>query len=634
MSTLLGRINSPRDLKALPLPALKQLAAEIRQRIIDTVSRTGGHLGPNLGVVELTLAIHSVIDSPQDKVIWDVGHQAYPHKLLTGRNEDFDTLRQYGGIAGFPRLVESPHDAFGTAHAGTSISAGLGYALARDRQGEDYAVVTVTGDGALTSGMAFEALNHGGETGTGLVVILNDNEMSIAPNVGALSEALTRLRMEPAIHRAQHDLESLLSRIPAIGTPVVKAAEKLKGTVRQALVPGAFFEELGWSYYGPIDGHNILLLQRVLKEAIARRRPVVIHAVTQKGRGYQPAEEDPGRMHAMKPIQPPKSRNGATKKPPGYNQVFADTLIGLAKADSRIVAITAAMPDGTGLDRFQKVLPDQMLDVGIAEQHAVTLAGGLACGGAKPVVALYSTFLQRAYDQVIHDLCLQNLDVTFGIDRAGLVGDDGPTHHGCFDIAYLRTVPNTILMAPKDEAELQQMLRTALDYPGPAFVRYPRGSGRGVALTDAPEAVQVGRAEVLRDGDDVALFALGPWVYTALEAAETLHKQGFSATVVNARFAKPLDEGLVIELARKTGRIVTIEEGALSGGFGSAVLECLSDANLTGVRTRRLGIPDRFVDHGDVSLLYRDVGLTVEGIAQAALGLMQPSEAGGFLRAK
>lgn len=619
MATLLDRINSPRDLKGLTIAELETLAEEIRSRIVETVSVTGGHLGPNLGVVELTLALHTVLDTPRDKLIWDVGHQAYPHKLLTGRREQFHTLRQYGGISGFPRITESPYDAFGTAHAGTSISAALGYALARDRLGEDYAVVAVMGDGAFTAGMALEALNHAGDLGVALVVILNDNEMSIAPNVGAFSEYLTRLRTDRTIHRARRDLEAIMRRIPAIGSSMVKAAERLTDTVRQLLVPGALFEELGFSYYGPIDGHNIPLMQRVLREAIARKRPVVIHASTEKGRGYKPAESDPWRLHAMRPVA--KLGNGVdtVKQAPTYSHVFADTLTELAKDDPRIVAITAAMPDGTGLDRFQKVFPGRMLDVGIAEQHAVTLAGGLALGGLKPVVAMYSTFLQRAYDQVIHDICLQNLDVTFGVDRGGLVGDDGPTHHGSFDMVYLRTVPNLVLMAPKDEVELKDMVKTALDYPGPAFVRYPRGQGRGLSLDRPAEALPIGKAELVRPGSDVGIIAVGPMVYTALDAAERLGRQEIEAAVLNLRFIKPLDTEAIVNLALATGRLITIEEGSLAGGVGSAVLEVLAERGITDVRVTRLGLGDEFVEHGKIPELHALCGLTAEHVVDAAL---------------
>jgi len=616
----LDGIASPRDLKGLDLDALKQLAQEIREEIVATVSRNGGHLGASLGVVELTLALHSVLDAPRDKIIWDVGHQAYPHKLLTGRREAFKTLRQAGGISGFPRISESEYDAFGVGHAGTSISAALGYALARDRMGERYAVVTVTGDGALTAGMAFEALNHAGHVGTDLVVIINDNEMSISRNVGALSAYLTRLRMDQTLRKARSDIEALLRKIPAIGAPMVRSAERLKQTLINVLTPGALFEALGFSYYGPIDGHNIALLQQVIRDAVRRGGPVVIHAVTEKGRGYRPAEQHPEKLHAMKPA----ASKGAAAAPaaPSYSAVVGQTLVELAKADRRVVGITAAMPEGTGLKALAEALPDQFFDVGIAEQHAVTLAAGLACGGMRPVVAIYSTFLQRAYDQVIHDVCLQGLPVTFAVDRAGLVGDDGPTHHGLYDLAYLRTVPNMVIMAPKDENELRHMLKTAVEWPGPAAVRYPRGAGLGVPLDPELRPLEIGKAEVLREGDDVAILALGSMVAPAVEAAKRLEADGVRAAVVNARFCKPLDRTLILSLAARTGRIVTVEEHALMGGFGSAVLECLAEAGLANVRVKRLGVPDRFIEHAKPEEQLAQCGLTPAGIRQAALELV------------
>jgi len=620
---ILDGIASPKDLKGLGIEALTQLAKEIREEIVATVSQTGGHLGASLGVVELTLALHSVLDAPRDKIVWDVGHQAYPHKLLTGRLAQFKTLRQAGGISGFPRMSESEYDAFGVGHAGTSISAALGYALARDRAGDKYAVVTVTGDGALTAGMAFEALNHAGHVGTDLVVIINDNEMSIAPNVGALSAYLTRLRMDQTLRKARSDLEAVIKKIPAIGVPVVRSAERIKDTLISMMTPGALFEALGFSYYGPIDGHNIGLLQRVIRDAVRRGGPVVIHAVTQKGRGWRPAEQDPGKMHAMKPLKAPVK---AGPKAPAYSSVVGETVLEMAKADKRIVGITAAMPDGTGLSVLASQLPEQFFDVGIAEQHAVTLAAGLACGGMKPIVAIYSTFLQRAYDQVIHDVCLQGLPVTFAIDRAGLVGDDGPTHHGLYDLAFLRTVPNIIVMAPKDENELRHMLKTAVEWPGPAAVRYPRGSGIGVPLDPELRTLEVGKAEVLIEGDDVVLLALGSMVTPALEAAALLEADGVRATVVNARFCKPLDRTLILALAARVGRIVTIEEHALMGGFGSAVLECLADAGMTSVRVKRLGVPDRFIEHATAEAQLAECGLSPAGIRQAALELVGARE--------
>jgi 1-deoxy-D-xylulose-5-phosphate synthase len=624
---ILDGIASPKDLKGLDIQALTQLAKEIREEIVATVSVTGGHLGASLGVVELTLALHSVLDAPRDKIIWDVGHQAYPHKLVTGRKDRFRTLRQAGGISGFPRIAESEYDAFGVGHAGTSISAALGYAIARDRKGEEGAVVAVIGDGALTAGMAFEALNHAGDMGIDLVVIINDNEMSIAPNVGALSAYLTRLRMDQTIRRARSDLEAVIKRIPGIGEPMVKSAERLKDTLIHMVTPGSLFEALGFSYYGPIDGHNIPLLQRVIQDAVARRGPVVIHAITEKGRGYRPAELDPGKMHAMKPVAASAPKG---PKAPTYSAIVGKTVVELAKADPRIVGITAAMPEGTGLAALADACPDQFFDVGIAEQHAVTLAAGLACGGMKPVVAIYSTFLQRAYDQVIHDVCLQNLPVTFAIDRAGLVGDDGATHHGLYDLAYLRAVPNMVIMAPKDENELRHMLKTAVEWPGPAAVRYPRGSGYGVPLDQTLKELPIGEAEILQHGDDIVLLALGSMVMPALEAARLLAQDGVRATVVNARFCKPLDKKCILTLAARVGLIVTIEEHALAGGFGSAVLECLEEAGLFNVRVKRLGVPDRVIEHATHAQQLAECGLTPQGIREAALQLLgqrQSSEA-------
>lgn len=619
MPRILDGIASPKDLKGLDTQALTQLAKEIREEIVATVSVTGGHLGASLGVVELTLALHSVLDAPRDKIIWDVGHQAYPHKLVTGRKDRFRTLRQAGGISGFPRIAESEYDAFGVGHAGTSISAALGYAIARDRKGEEGAVVAVIGDGALTAGMAFEALNHAGDLGIDLVVIINDNEMSISPNVGALSAYLTRLRMDQTIRRARSDLEAVIKKIPGIGEPMVKSAERLKDTLIHMVTPGSLFEALGFSYYGPIDGHNIPLLQRVIRDAVARRGPVVIHAVTEKGRGYRPAELDPGKMHAMKPVTASAPKG---PKAPTYSAIVGKTVVEMAKADPRIVGITAAMPEGTGLAALADACPDQFFDVGIAEQHAVTLAAGLACGGMKPVVAIYSTFLQRAYDQVIHDVCLQNLPVTFAIDRAGLVGDDGATHQGLYDLAYLRAVPNMVIMAPKDENELRHMLKTAVEWPGPAAVRYPRGSGYGVPLDQTLKTLPIGEAEILQHGDDIVLLALGSMVMPALEAARMLAQDGVRATVVNARFCKPLDKKCILTLAARVGLIVTIEEHVLAGGFGSAVLECLEEAGLFNVRVKRLGVPDRVIEHATHAQQLAECGLTPQGIREAALQLL------------
>ncbi|MGB9802658.1 1-deoxy-D-xylulose-5-phosphate synthase [Desulfofundulus sp.] len=620
MGDLLSTINSPADLRSLDVAGLQQLAAEIRQEIIETVARNGGHLAPNLGVVELTLALHRVFQTPRDKIIWDVGHQSYVHKLVTGRRPVFHTLRQFGGISGFPRPQESEHDSFGTGHSSTSISAALGMALARDLKGENYAVVAVIGDGAMTGGMAFEALNHAGHHKTNLIVVLNDNEMSISPNVGGLAQYLSRLRTDPMYSRGKEELEQLLKRIPAIGRRVVKAVERLKDSLKYLVVPGMFFEELGFIYLGPIDGHNIQAMINIFQQARVTRGPVLVHVLTHKGRGYPPAEKNADKFHGVGPFEVKTGR--VIKKagePPSYTEVFGRTLEELGRRDQRIVAITAAMPSGTGLDRFAAAFPERFFDVGIAEQHAVTLGAGLAAGGLRPVVAIYSTFLQRAYDQVLHDVCLQNLPVTLALDRAGLVGEDGATHHGVFDFAYLRSIPNLVLMAPGDENELRQMLKTALEHPGPAVLRYPRSSGTGCPLDDEIIPLPVGKARVLREGDDVTLLAIGTMVPLALEAASILEQQGIYATVINARFVKPLDVECITRYALRTRRVVTIEEHVLQGGFGSAVLELLGDRGLRSVQVIRLGIPDEFIEHGSRPILLARCGLTVERLVDTVL---------------
>ncbi|HHT27354.1 MAG TPA: 1-deoxy-D-xylulose-5-phosphate synthase [Firmicutes bacterium] len=613
MARVLDEIRSPADLKRLDTDRLKCLAGELREEIVRTVQKNGGHLGANLGAVEIILAVHSVLNSPTDKIIFDVGHQAYAHKLITGRLREFPTLRQYQGLSGFPRREESPHDAFGVGHAGTSISAALGYCLARDARGENYKVVTITGDGAMTAGMAFEALNHAGELDTDLVVILNDNAMSISKNVGALHQYLTTIRTDPAVVRARDEIERIMSRIPAIGGSMMKVAEKLAATVRHVVVPGAMFQDLGWAYYGPIDGHNIPLLQRVLREAISRGGPVLIHAITQKGRGYPPAEEDPGRLHSLKPPICDSDAPFAVT----YSEVFGDALLELAKDDPSIVAITAAMPEGTGLAKFAEELPDRFIDVAIAEQHAVTLAAGLACGGQRPVVAIYSTFLQRAYDQIVHDVALQNLPVIFCLDRAGIVGDDGPTHHGVLDLSFLRTFPNMVVMAPRDGAALRDMLCTALQLARPVAIRYPRGATAAPGRNVKPRTVPLGKGEILREGNDAGILAIGSMVNTALSAAELLAARGTAVTVADARFVKPLDEELVLQLARLPGGLVTVEENAVAGGFGSAVLELLTRRHVPIERVRLLGIGDTFVEQGDTERLHRLSGLTAEDIAGA-----------------
>lgn len=634
MGRILDEIRGPADLKGLNLSQLKELAAEIREELVETVAQTGGHLGPNLGVVELTLALHTVLSTPRDRIVWDVGHQAYVHKLLTGRRDRFRTLRQEGGLSGFTRRSESPHDAFGAGHASTAVAAALGIALARDALGEKFAVVAVVGDGALTGGMAYEGLNNAGMLGTDLVVILNDNEMSIAPNVGAIARYLTRLRLARTTRRAKEDVERILSQIPGLGSPMLRVGERVKDSLKHLILPGTLFEELGFSYYGPLDGHDIPTLQKTLRDGLDRGGPVLLHVVTQKGRGYRPAEEDPATFHGLGPFTPywkaekVEPASAVEKpKPPSYSRIFASALTGLARRDPRVVAITAAMPAGTGLTIFQKAFPDRFFDVGIAEQAAVTVAAGMSTLGLRPVVAIYSTFLQRAYDQVIHDVCVQNLPVTFALDRAGIVGDDGPTHHGVFDLAYLRCVPNLVLMAPKDGVELQDMLATALTIEGPAAVRYPKGTcsvppGTVFDLDREPQVLEVGRSELLRQGTDVALVALGSMVAPALEAAQVLEKEGVSAAVLNARFVKPLDEAMILELARRAGRVVTVEEGTRLGGFGSAVLELLADHEVP-ARVVRLGVDDQFVEHGTQESLRAQQGLSAEGIAEAARRLVK-----------
>lgn len=621
---ILETINSPADVKALSLEQLKQLAEEIRQLLISVISKTGGHLAPNLGVVELTLALHRVFTTPKDKIVFDVGHQSYIHKIITGRREQFSTLRQYGGLSGFPKRSESEHDAFGTGHSSTSISAALGMAVARDLQGEDYNVIAVIGDGSMTGGMAFEALNNAGTLHKKMIVVLNDNEMSISKNVGAMSEYLYQLRTGETYNKIKHDIEGWLKNME-FGTDVLKAIRRLKGSVKYLMVPTSIFEELGFTYLGPIDGHDLQGLTEVLQAAKKIDGPVLVHVLTKKGKGYKPAEESPNKFHGTGPFDIATGKKIANPNAPiTYTEVFGRTLTELANADKDIIGITAAMPDGTGMSTFAKAHPERCFDVGIAEQHAVTSAAGAAAVGLKPVAAIYSTFLQRAYDSVLHDICMQKLHVTLCLDRAGLVGDDGYTHHGVFDYAYLRSMPEMTIMAPKDENELRHMLKTAVDFDGPVSVRYPRGSGVGVSITEPMHSLPIGKAEVLRDGKDVCLWAIGSMVQTALQAADKLAEQGISAGVVNMRFAKPLDEELLLEHAAQYGKIVTLEEGVLQGGVGSAVLETLNAAKmLQKCQVLTLGIPDEFVLHGDKKLLFKDLGLDVETIADKIAALVK-----------
>lgn len=613
---VLEQVNKPEDLRNLTPDELVILADELRRLIIDTVAETGGHLAPNLGVVELTLALHRVFNAPRDKIIWDVGHQCYVHKILTGRREGFSTLRQKGGISGFPSREESVYDVFGTGHASTSISAALGLAKARDLNQDNYQVIAVIGDGALTGGMALEALNHAGHIKANLIVVLNDNEMSIAKNVGALSGYLTRLRTDRMYHRSREEVEGLIQRIPAIGPKMLRILDRLKDSVKYLVVPGMFFEELGYTYLGPVKGHNITALADTFEKAKTLKGPVLVHVATRKGKGYAPAEADPDLFHGVGPFD---VQTGEVKRSDrlSYMDVFGETLLKLAEVDPRIIAITAAMPTGTGLKSFAKRFPHRFFDVGIAEQHAVTMAAGLAVGGWRPVVAIYSTFMQRAYDQIIHDVCLQRLPVLFALDRGGLVGEDGVTHQGIFDLAYLRSIPNMTIMAPQDENELRHMLKTALACCGPCAIRYPRGSGTGCLLDQELQILPYGRSLVLRDGKDVSFFAVGHMVGAAMEAADKLAQQGIEAAVINVRFVKPLDTALLLRFSRQTQRVVTIEEGILAGGFGSAVAELLMDNGLGNVELVRLGINDTFVEHGAPKLLREKYGLTPEGIVTA-----------------
>jgi len=621
---LLDRVESPADVRALAAEDVATLCAELRDEIVQRVAKTGGHLASSLGAVELITGIHRVFDTPTDRLVLDVGHQGYAHKMLTGRRTVFDKIGKEGGIGKFLRREESAYDHFGAGHAGTSISAALGIARAKQHRGEPGNGIALIGDGGMTSGMAFEALNHAGELQQkNLLVVLNDNEMSIAPNVGALSSFLSRKMSKPLVRRLKGIAKDVLATLPG---DMVEWAHKAEESFKAFISPSLLFEALGFRYLGPIRGNSIDEVIETLENA--RRMldggegPILIHASTAKGYGYAPAEADPFKYHGVTPfeIESGEMRKAAAG-PPSYTRVFSDALIRLANDDPRIVAITAAMPDGTGLDRFQAAHPDRYYDVGIAEQHAVTFAAGLACEGMKPVAAIYSTFLQRAFDQVVHDVCVQNLDVTFALDRAGLVGADGATHQGFYDVAYLRALPNMIVMAPKDENELRHMLKTAIDHPGPAAVRYPRGNGFGVALDPDMKAIPIGEAELLRDGDQVAVLALGTLAHVALEAAHALQAEGISAAVVNARFAKPLDTKRIVALAQRCKAIVTVEEAAGAGGFGSAVLEALAEAGVA-IPVHCLAIPDRIVEHGDPAAIRASFGLDAEGIARAARGLV------------
>lgn len=614
---VLQHINDTKCLRRMPVEALQEVAADLRKLIINTVSKNGGHLAPSLGTVELTLALYSVFDPSYDKIIWDVGHQAYSHKILTGRRDQFHTLRTKGGITGFPKRDESPCDAFGVGHASTSISAALGMAAVRDIKHAGYSVVAIIGDGALTGGEAFEGLNSVGDMKKNIIVILNDNEMSIDKNVGAMSEYLSKIRIAPQYARAKKDAEEFVRNIPRIGEQVWKTAGVIKECINKAFTPGALFEELGFDYIGPLDGHDIESLQQAFHQCLQLDGPILIHVRTTKGQGYSPAEEHPEQYHGIGQFDPDNGEITVNAdSAPSYTKIFSKTLIEIGKTDEEIMAITAAMPSGTGLKAFGEVYPNRFFDVGIAEEHAVTMAAGMAAAGAKPVVALYSTFAQRAYDQMVHDVCLQNLPVTLCLDRGGLVGADGATHHGVFDYSFLRHIPNMTVMAPKDENELRHMLYTAVNLNAPVSIRYPRGAGRGVTLDEKMEKLPIGKGELIRQlGDDVIILAVGTMVNNALETAELLYNEGICSTVVNMRFIKPLDEMMIDEMAKKGKLLVTLEENSVAGGFGSAVLEYLSAAGWQ-VPTMCIGIEDKFIEQGTQKELYELCGLMPEQIAE------------------
>ncbi|MBP7926571.1 MAG: 1-deoxy-D-xylulose-5-phosphate synthase [Desulfobulbus sp.] len=624
---MLDTVNSPADLRDLSVAEMEQLARELRETIITTVARTGGHLAPSLGVVELTLALHYVFDTPRDRLVWDVGHQAYAHKLLTGRKDRFATLRQYRGLSGFPKRAESEYDPVGAGHSSTSISYSLGMAAAKAIQGEPGKVIAVIGDGSMTAGMAFEGLNHAGDLDRDLIVILNDNEMSISKNVGALSSFLSRKMTSRTIRRLRDHIEDRLMALSSVGENILTMLRKSEENLKNLFTPGMLFEALKFKYVGPIPGHELDDLIATLENVRDNSHgPVLVHVITTKGKGYKPAETNPGEFHGVGPFDvatgtPVKSVSRGLS----YTRVFGDTLCRLARTDKRVVAITAAMPGGTGLLPFAAEFPDRFFDVGIAEQHAVTFAAGLALEGLRPFFAVYSSFMQRSLDQLIHDVCLPNLPVTIALDRSGVVGDDGPTHHGVFDLAFLRFIPNLVVMAPADENELQHMLHTALAHHGPVVLRYPRGNGEGVALEPDFRRLEIGRGTVLREGTDVLLLPIGNRVGPALAAAARLEVQGIDAAVINPRFLKPLDSDLIADWAARTGRVVTVEDNCVQGGFGSAVLEALNERGLH-LPVRRLGYADRFIEHGPQAVLWRAAGIDADGIVHSVLDLLRPDQ--------
>ena len=636
--TLLENINSPHDLRQLPLDKLQQVADEVRQHILETTSRVGGHTGASLGAVELAVALHYAFDTPTDRLVWDVGHQAYAHKILTGRRDTLHTIKQYQGLSGFLRREESEFDTFGAGHASTSLSAALGMAVARDKKSENHHVCAVIGDSSLAGGMAMEAINQAGHLKSRLIVLLNDNGMSIAPAVGALTRYLNRIKEAQSYHRLKENVGDTLESVPGFGESLRRAAKSVKDAIAAAVLPGALVNELGFRYIGYVDGHNVASLVAALEEAKkVDDGPILVHALTTKGKGFPNPESNYYAYHATGPYDLKTGKAPASSKniAPTYTAVFGETMCELMARDAKIVALTAAMPDGTGVDKILEKFPERAFDVGIAEQHAVTFCAGMACEGLKPVAAIYSTFLQRAFDQIIHDVCLQNLNVTFAMDRAGIVGSDGPTHHGLLDIAYLRAYPNIVLMAPKDEGELRDMLLTAIEHPAPAAIRYPRGNGVGADIIRAPEMLEIGTAEILRDGGDLAIIAFGSMVYPSLDAAESLDKDGIDSTVVNARFVKPLDEKLILALAQTKRLIVTVEEAYLAGGFGSAVIELLEQHNLLDrVKVVRIGVPDKIITHGDAKLLLAKYGLDSDGIYIKVKETVEAMEVSRFSRPK
>jgi 1-deoxy-D-xylulose-5-phosphate synthase len=625
MERILNQIQKSSDIKRLNLEELHRLCGEIREEIIQTVSRCGGHLASNLGVVELSIALHYVFDFPKDKLVWDVGHQSYTHKLITGRKDSFHALRQYEGLSGFPKREENPCDFFDSGHSGTSISSALGMVEALRFKGDDGKVIAVIGDGSMTSGLAFEGLNQMGHLERDVLVILNDNEMSISPNVGALSAYLNRLMTGEFANRFRDEMKAFLETLPGIGKSVLRFAKQAEESFKGLFMPGLLFEELGMKYIGPIDGHRLDHLIENLQNVKKMKGSILLHVITQKGKGYVPAEMNPARFHGVGPfvIETGEPKESQKKSPPSYTEAFGEMLCQLARENQNLVAITAAMQSGTGLESFSREFPTRFYDIGIAEQHAVTFAAGLALEGMRPVVAIYSTFLQRAYDQIQQDVCLQNLPVIFALDRGGIVGEDGPTHHGLFDFAYLRHLPNLVVMSPKNEAELQAMLKSAIECPSPVAIRYPRGRGVGAELTPTPAALEIGRGEVLREGNDLLILAIGSTVYPAIHAAERLENNGVHVAVVNARFLKPLDRELISHWVSRTKKILTVEENVLQGGFGSAVLELLQEEGLWGIESMRLGIPDRFIEHGSQPLLRAKYGIDEQGIFQTAVQMVE-----------